>query len=181
MLVPAEPRVGGLSPERLEVIQARRDPCARGTTSVRDRGATPAAPLILVEWGGGVLVPAPAGLARMDVCTAQLSSPPPLPPAARARAAQDMTSWVDAEMHRFTKPTTASWQPSDLLPDPSAPEFFDAVAALRAEAALLPAELLVALVGDMVTEEALPSYMSMLNRLHGTQDETGAQDHAWAR
>ena len=33
----------------------------------------------------------------------------------------------------------------------------------------------------MVTEEALPSYMNMLNTLDGVRDETGAQDHPWAR
>ncbi len=36
-------------------------------------------------------------------------------------------------------------------------------------------------VGDMVTEEALPSYMNMLNLLDETKDETGAQEHPWAR
>lgn len=39
----------------------------------------------------------------------------------------------------------------------------------------LPLDYLVVLVGDMVTEEALPSYMNMLNLLDGTKDETGAQ------
>lgn len=32
----------------------------------------------------------------------------------------------------------------------------------------------------MVTEEALPSYMNMLNLLDGTQDVTGASDEPWA-
>ena len=38
----------------------------------------------------------------------------------------------------------------------------------------IPDEVLVALVGDMVTEEALPTYQTMLNTLDGTKDETGA-------
>eukprot|EP00951_Prasinocladus_malaysianus_P039732 scaffold447813_cov44-Prasinocladus_malaysianus.AAC.1 len=33
----------------------------------------------------------------------------------------------------------------------------------------------------MVTEEALPSYMNMLNLLDVTKDESGAQHHPWAR
>ncbi len=41
------------------------------------------------------------------------------------------------------------------------------VLALRAASADLPNDYLVALVGDMVTEEALPSYMGMLNRCEG--------------
>lgn len=35
--------------------------------------------------------------------------------------------------------------------------------------------------GDMITEEALPTYMSQLNTLEGTRDLTGAEDTAWAR
>ncbi len=55
------------------------------------------------------------------------------------------------------------------------------VAALQKGASGLPYEYLVVLVGDMVTEEALPSYMNMLNTLDGTRDETGAEPHPWAR
>ena len=36
-------------------------------------------------------------------------------------------------------------------------------------------------MGDLVTEEALPTYMAMLNTLEGTRDETGASPSAWAR
>jgi hypothetical protein len=32
----------------------------------------------------------------------------------------------------------------------------------------------------MITEEALPTYMTMLNTLDGTRDETGASETAWA-
>ena len=44
----------------------------------------------------------------------------------------------------------------------------------------LPDDHLLVLVGDMITEEALPTYMSMLNTLDGTRDETGASDTPWA-
>ena len=77
-------------------------------------------------------------------------------------------------IEQFLIPSSKSWQPSDFLPDPSSDEFEDAVRALRAECKHLPAEYLVVLVGDMVTEEALPSYMSMLNRMDGSKDHTGA-------
>ncbi len=32
----------------------------------------------------------------------------------------------------------------------------------------------------MITEEALPTYMTMLNTLDGVRDETGASDTPWA-
>jgi hypothetical protein len=34
--------------------------------------------------------------------------------------------------------------------------------------------------GDMITEEALPTYMTMLNTLDGVRDETGASKTPWA-
>jgi len=42
-------------------------------------------------------------------------------------------------------------------------------------------EILVVLVGDTVTEEALPSYQTMINRHAGLMDETGASNDPWAR
>lgn len=35
------------------------------------------------------------------------------------------------------------------------------------------------IAGDMITEEALPTYMTMLNTLDGVRDETGASQTAW--
>lgn len=91
-----------------------------------------------------------------------------------------MSSWAQTELPRYLKPVDKCWQPQDFLPDPEAPEFYDQVNALRRASAQLPTDYLVVLVGDMVTEEALPSYMNMLNTLDITRDETGAQDHGWA-
>lgn len=52
---------------------------------------------------------------------------------------------------------------------------------LRKRTESLPDEYLVVLVGDMITEEALPTYMHMLNTLDGVADETGASQTPWAR
>jgi hypothetical protein len=84
-----------------------------------------------------------------------------------------MEPWIADKIEPLLLPTTSAWQPNDLLPDSASPDFVEAVRALRAECTNLPLEYLVVLVGDMVTEEALPSYMSMLNRMHGTSDRTG--------
>jgi acyl-[acyl-carrier-protein] desaturase len=45
----------------------------------------------------------------------------------------------------------------------------------------IPDELLVVLIGDMVTEEALPTYQTLLNTFEGCDDPTGTTDSAWAR
>jgi len=52
---------------------------------------------------------------------------------------------------------------------------------LQKRSAAISDEHILVLVGDMITEEALPTYMSMLNTLDGTRDETGASDTAWAQ
>ena len=46
---------------------------------------------------------------------------------------------------------------------------------------IVPDDLLVVLIGDMVTEEALPTYQTLLNTFEGCDDPTGTTDSAWAR
>eukprot|EP00889_Picochlorum_renovo_P006768 jgi/Picre1/33798/NNA_001277.t1 len=72
------------------------------------------------------------------------------------------------------KPVDKLWQPQDFLPDPESPDFLDAVHDLRERTKNIPDEYFVTLIGDMITEEALPTYMAMLNTLDGVRDETGA-------
>src|SRR6185436_5012390 len=67
-----------------------------------------------------------------------------------------------------------SWQPTDFLPDLTKEDWRESLGKLREQAAALPDELLVILVGTMVTEEALPSYQTSFNRLAGVEDSTGA-------
>jgi len=74
-----------------------------------------------------------------------------------------------------------SWQPQDYLPDLSKEGWEDEVKAVRAMAAEIPDELMVVLVGDMVTEEALPTYQTLLNTFEGCDDPTGTSESAWAR
>uniref|UniRef100_A0A061R077 Plastid acyl-acp desaturase n=2 Tax=Tetraselmis sp. GSL018 TaxID=582737 RepID=A0A061R077_9CHLO len=57
----------------------------------------------------------------------------------------------------------------------------DEVAELRERTSQLPDDFLVVLTGDMITEEALPTYMTMLNTLDGVRDETGASQTGWAK
>ncbi|KAL0388105.1 UNVERIFIED_CONTAM: Stearoyl-[acyl-carrier-protein] 9-desaturase, chloroplastic [Sesamum radiatum] len=57
---------------------------------------------------------------------------------------------------------------------------FDQVKELRERAREIPDDYFVVLVGDMITEEALPTYQTMLNTLDGVRDETGASPTSWA-
>jgi acyl-[acyl-carrier-protein] desaturase len=79
----------------------------------------------------------------------------------------------------FLVPVEKAWQPSDYLPDLTAPDWREQVQALREPAEGLSDEVLVVLVADMVTEEALPSYSVSLNLL--AEDFDGTSDRPWAR
>uniref|UniRef100_A0A0E0EIY6 Acyl-[acyl-carrier-protein] desaturase n=1 Tax=Oryza meridionalis TaxID=40149 RepID=A0A0E0EIY6_9ORYZ len=95
-----------------------------------------------------------------------------------------MEPWVEENVLPLLKPVEAAWQPSDLLPDPAAlggEGFHAACAELRERAAAVPDLLLVCLVANMVTEEALPTYQSSLNRVRAVGDLTGADATPWAR
>jgi acyl-[acyl-carrier-protein] desaturase len=76
-------------------------------------------------------------------------------------------------------PVDEAWQPTDFLPDLTAPDWHEQLSGFRAPAEQLSDGVLVVLVGDMVTEEALPSYSVSLNQL--AQDDTGISDEPWAR
>uniref|UniRef100_A0ACD5WR08 Uncharacterized protein n=1 Tax=Avena sativa TaxID=4498 RepID=A0ACD5WR08_AVESA len=92
--------------------------------------------------------------------------------------------WAEAHMLPLLKLADEAWQPSDLLPDAAAlgaDGFHQACLDLRARAEGVPDAQLVCLVGNMVTEEALPTYQSMSNRFEATRDATGADGTAWAR
>eukprot|EP00538_Stauroneis_constricta_P009117 CAMPEP_0119554588 /NCGR_PEP_ID=MMETSP1352-20130426/7037_1 /TAXON_ID=265584 /ORGANISM="Stauroneis constricta, Strain CCMP1120" /LENGTH=405 /DNA_ID=CAMNT_0007601203 /DNA_START=275 /DNA_END=1489 /DNA_ORIENTATION=+ len=74
-----------------------------------------------------------------------------------------------------------AWQPQDYLPDLSQPGWEDEIKEMRNQAAQIDDDLLVVLVGDMVTEEALPTYQTLLNTFEGCDDPTGDTDSPWAR
>jgi acyl-[acyl-carrier protein] desaturase len=70
------------------------------------------------------------------------------------------------------------WQPSDYLPDMAAPNAMEQVAELQARAAGLSDEVMVVLTGDMITEEALPSYAMWIQQIDGV-DRAGEPKNAW--
>jgi len=87
---------------------------------------------------------------------------------------------VVAENLKFLRSVKDSWQPLDYLPDSSATDWFEQVREIRRAAEGLSDELLVVLVGDTITEEALPSYQTALNRLEGMIDPSGTSDRPFA-
>ena len=82
---------------------------------------------------------------------------------------------------QLLKSVEESWQPDDFLPDMNADNWQDEVSEFRTCAAGLPDDVLVVLVGDMITEEALPTYQTLLNSFEGVSDSSGADASAWAQ
>jgi len=107
-----------------------------------------------------------------------------IPAPARLEVLEQMEPWVEAHVLPLLKPAEEAWQPADLVPDAAAlgaDGFHAACVELRGRAAGVPDAHLVCLVGNMVTEEALPTYQSMANRFESARDVTGADATAWAR
>jgi len=75
----------------------------------------------------------------------------------------------------------ASWQPQDFLPDLAQEGWEDDLKELRKMAEGVPDDIMVVLVGDMVTEEALPTYQTLLNTFEGCDDPIGNSDSPWAK
>ncbi|CDY34739.1 BnaA01g32860D, partial [Brassica napus] len=93
---------------------------------------------------------------------------------------KSLEGWADETLLTYLKPVEKSWQPTDFLPEAESEGFYDQVKELRERCKELPDEYFVVLVGDMITEEALPTYQTMLNTLDGVRDETGASPTPWA-
>ncbi|HSN48145.1 MAG TPA: acyl-ACP desaturase [Flavobacterium sp.] len=74
---------------------------------------------------------------------------------------------VSGYVDQFLIPVEKIWQPSDFLPNSESDTFFDEVKELREIAKELPYDFWVALVGDTITEEALPTYESWLIEVEG--------------
>lgn len=93
---------------------------------------------------------------------------------------KSLEDWAEENILVHLKPVEKCWQPQDFLPEPESEGFLESVEELRKRAKEIPDEYFVCLVGDMITEEALPTYQTMLNTLDGVRDETGASPTSWA-
>jgi acyl-[acyl-carrier-protein] desaturase len=84
---------------------------------------------------------------------------------------------VDGFIEQFLMPIEKIWQPTDFLPNSQSEEFFDEVKELREIAKDLPYDFWVTLVGDTITEEALPTYESWLVDVDGIDN---VERNGWA-
>lgn len=92
----------------------------------------------------------------------------------RREVMKHIEQYMLEKMHEFLKPIDDIWQPSDLLPDSSRDSFFSEIKELQESAKGLSYDLMAVLIGDTITEEALPTYESWLSMVEGvSKDEEG--------
>lgn len=88
---------------------------------------------------------------------------------------------IDASVDEFLKPIETNWQPADLLPDSTKESFLDEVKLLRESTRELSYDYVAVLVGDTITEEALPTYESWLMDMEGIEQDNPTGWTRWIR
>ncbi|MEH6405655.1 MAG: acyl-ACP desaturase [Leeuwenhoekiella sp.] len=84
-------------------------------------------------------------------------------------------------LEKYLKPIDTNWQPSDFLPDPTNPEFSEDIKEIQELAREMEYDLFTVLVGDTITEEALPTYESWLMGVQGIDQINANGWSQWIR
>jgi len=85
----------------------------------------------------------------------------------RLEVMQFLEKDVESLIKKYLIPVEKIWQPTDFLPNSEKDTFFENVKEIRELSKELPYDFWVVLVGDMITEEALPTYESWLMDVEG--------------
>lgn len=99
----------------------------------------------------------------------------------RLEVMQTIEKSMDELLLRYLKPIEKNWQPSDLLPDSMSPEFFDEVNEIQELAKEMNYDLWAVLIGDTITEEALPTYETWLMDIEGVEQDGKNGWEKWVR
>ena len=91
---------------------------------------------------------------------------------------QTLEKKIDRFVEKFLVPVEEIWQPTDFLPNPQKEGFIEEVKEIQEISKDLEDDFWVVLVGDTITEEALPTYESWLLDLDGV---TQYPDNGWAK
>ncbi len=94
---------------------------------------------------------------------------------------QTIEKSMDDLISKYLKPINENWQPADLLPDARNPEFIDEIREIQGLAKEMDYDLFAVLIGDTITEEALPTYESWLMDLDGINQEKKSGWSQWIR
>lgn len=99
----------------------------------------------------------------------------------RLEVMQFLEKDIDLYTEQYLIPIDKIWQPTDFLPNSQQESFYDEVKELREIAKDLPYDFWVVMVGDTITEEALPTYESWLMDVEGINQTEGNGWSRWIR
>jgi len=99
----------------------------------------------------------------------------------RLEVMQTVEKSLDELLTKYLKPIDENWQPSDLLPDSKEPGFFEEIEEIQALAKEMNYDLFAVLIGDTITEEALPTYESWLMDIEGIEEDNKNGWSKWVR
>lgn len=99
----------------------------------------------------------------------------------RREVMRHIEKYMLEKMDEYLKPIDQIWQPSDLLPDSSRDTFFSEIKDLQQSAQGLSYDLIAVLIGDTITEEALPTYESWLMMVQGVSSNEEGGWMKWTR
>jgi acyl-[acyl-carrier-protein] desaturase len=94
---------------------------------------------------------------------------------------QTLEKSMGALLEQYLKPIETNWQPSELLPDSGSPQFFEEIKEIQELAKEMNYDLWAVLIGDTITEEALPTYESWLMDVEGIDQEARNGWSKWIR
>lgn len=97
----------------------------------------------------------------------------------------EVMEFIDKDVEEYVEKFLISpekiWQPTDFLPDSHSDKFFDQITELRELSKELPYDFWITLIGDTITEEALPSYESWIMEIDGVDNENRNGWSKWFR
>ncbi|WP_297511323.1 acyl-ACP desaturase [Flavobacterium sp.] len=99
----------------------------------------------------------------------------------RLEVMQFLEKSIDSFVDEYLVPVEKIWQPTDLLPHSQEENFIEELRELREIANDLPYDFWVVMVGDTITEEALPTYESWLMEVEGVDNEGRNGWSKWVR
>ena len=99
----------------------------------------------------------------------------------RKEVMQTLEKDIQIFLDDYLIPPEKIWQPTDFLPNPQGDKFIEEVEEIRELAKDAGDDFWVSLVGDMITEEALPTYESWLMDLDGIEQHGEEGDNGWAK
>ncbi len=100
----------------------------------------------------------------------------------RLEVMQTLQKNINEFVTKFLISPEKIWQPTDFLPNPQKDNFIEEVKEIRELSKDFNDDFWVCMIGDTITEEALPTYESWLLNIDGvSQTENNGQDNGWAK